>query len=164
MLVIRLARHGRNKYPVYRIVAADKRRAATSKYVAVLGNYNPHTKDIVLNKEKIEMYLSNGAQASDRVLRLLKAEGIKLPSWANIHDRNKAPKNQAEAEDEKAAEGAEGVETAEANADATEAKAEDKKTDVGTAKEADEAKGEAEAQEKAAEAAEEASKEEKQPE
>ncbi|MFO0862338.1 MAG: 30S ribosomal protein S16 [Candidatus Saccharibacteria bacterium] len=161
MLVIRLARHGRNKYPVYRIVAADKRRAATSKYVAILGNYNPHTKEIVLNKEKIEMYLSNGAQASDRVLRLLKAEGIKLPSWANIHDRNKAPKNQEEASSDAAPEG---VETAEATADVTEAKAEDQKTDVGTAKEADEVKNEAEAQEKAAEAAEEASKEEKQPE
>lgn len=164
MLVIRLARHGRNKYPVYRIVAADKRRAATSKYVAVLGNYNPHTKAIVLDKEKIEMYLSNGAQASDRVLRLLKAEGIKLPSWANIHDRNKAPKNQEEAEAEKASEGAEGVETAEATADATEAKAEDLKTDVGTAKEEDEVKDQAQAQENAAEGAEAADKETKQPE
>ncbi len=161
MLVIRLARHGRNKYPVYRIVAADKRRAATSKYVAVLGNYNPHTKEIVLDKEKIEKYLNNGAQASDRVLRLLKAEGIKLPHWANIHDRNKAPKNQEEASDEKAAEGAEGVETAEASADTAETKAEDQKTDVGTAKEAEEAESQAEAQEKAAKASEEVSKEEK---
>ncbi len=164
MLVIRLARHGRNKYPVYRIVAADKRRAATSKYVAILGNYNPHTKEIVLNKEKIEMYLSNGAQASDRVLRLFKAEGIKLPTWATIHDRNKAPKNQEEAEGEKTTETAEGVETAEASVESTEAKAEDQKTDVGTAKETDEVKGEAEAQEKAAEAAEEVSKNDKQPE
>ncbi len=164
MLVIRLARHGRNKYPVYRIVAADKRRAATSKYVANLGNYNPHTKEIVLDKEKIEMYLGNGAQASDRVLRLLKAEGVKLPSWANIHDRNKAPKNPEEAETEKPAEG---VETAEASTESTEEKAEDQKTDVGTAKEADEVKTEVEAQEKAADAAEEANKEvkeEKQPE
>lgn len=160
MLVIRLARQGRNKYPVYRVVAADKRRAATSKFVAILGHYNPHTKEIVLNKEKIEMYLGNGAQASDRVLRLLKAEGVKLPAWAKTHDRNKAPKNVEEevaATEEKPAQdgepAAEGVETAEAAVEATEPKAEEEKIDVGTVKETDDKKGEDDAQEKAADAA-----------
>jgi small subunit ribosomal protein S16 len=167
MLVIRLARQGRTKYPVYRVVAADQRRAATSKYVANLGHYNPHTKEIVLHKEKIEMYLSNGAQASDRVLRLLKAEGIKLPAWATTHDRNKAPKKVEEAAEATPEAPADGVETAEAEAEAAEPKAEEEKVDVGTAKEADEPKVEKEATEKAADAAvAEAQKEqaEKQPE
>jgi small subunit ribosomal protein S16 len=92
MVVIRLARVGRKKYPVYRIVAADKARSVTSKYLAVLGTYNPHTKQIELDKELIKQFLDNGAQASDRVLRLFKANGVDLPKWANIHDRNKAPK------------------------------------------------------------------------
>lgn len=160
MLVIRLARQGRNKYPVYRVVAADKRRAATSKFVAILGHYNPHTKDIVLNKEKIEMYLGNGAQASDRVLRLLKAEGVTLPAWAKTHDRNKAPKNVEEESpvtEEKPVEdsepAAEGVETASAAADVAEPKAEEEKVDVGSAKEADDKAAEDDAQEKAADAA-----------
>jgi len=173
MLVIRLARQGRTKYPVYRLVAADKRRAATSKFVAILGHYNPHTKEIVLNKEKIEMYLGNGAQASDRVLRLLTAEGVKLPAWAKTHDRNKAPKKaeeEAATEETPAAEpkeGAEGVETAQAEAETAEPKAEEEKVDVGTEKEAEEKKTEADTQEKAADAAvAEAKKEEaeKQPE
>ena len=41
MVVIRLARGGRVKHAIYRIVAADKRRSATSKYLAILGTYNP---------------------------------------------------------------------------------------------------------------------------
>lgn len=92
MVVIRLARGGRKKYPVYRIVAADKRRAATSKFLAILGTYNPHTKELKLNKDDIKTYLDNGAQASDRVLRLFKSDGIELPDWAKTHDRMKKPK------------------------------------------------------------------------
>jgi small subunit ribosomal protein S16 len=167
MLVIRLARQGRTKYPVYRIVAADQRRAATSKFVSILGHYNPHTKEIVLKKDEIEKYLNNGAQASDRVLRLLKAEGVKLPSWAKTHDRNKAAKKVEEENNDKTAESdvsttkdttneteeskpVDGTETANSAAEAVEPKAEDQKVDVGTIKEAEDKKSEAEAQDKAA--------------
>lgn len=156
MLVIRLARQGRTKYPVYRVVAADQRRAATSKFVAILGHYNPHTKEIVLKKEKIEAYLNNGAQASDRVLRLLKAEGVKLPKWAKTHDRNKPAKKAEEevASDKPETEKAtEGVETAQAQTDTVEAKAEAQKTDVGTEKEAEAKQAEAKTQEKVADVA-----------
>ena len=59
MLVIRLARGGRKKYPVYRIVAAEKRRAATGKFVAVLGHYNPHTKDLVIKKDELKKFIEN---------------------------------------------------------------------------------------------------------
>jgi small subunit ribosomal protein S16 len=96
MVVIRLARGGRVKQAIYRIVAADKRRSATSKFLDVLGTYNPHTKEIKLNKELTEKYLSNGAQPSDRVLRLLQSEGIKTPEWAKTHDRFKKSKKEAE--------------------------------------------------------------------
>jgi small subunit ribosomal protein S16 len=177
MLVIRLARQGRTKYPTYRIVAADKRRAATSKFVAILGHYNPHTKEIVLKKDEIEAYLNNGAQASDRVLRLLKTEDVKLPNWAKIHDRNKAPKAEAKDEGESGkdkvdesttpdlssetleSKPAEGVKTAQAETEAAEPKAEEQKINVGTTKELEEKKEQAEAQEKAADAATEATKE-----
>ncbi len=100
MVVIRLARGGRKKYPVYRIVAANKQRSVTSKFLAVLGTYNPHTKDIQLNKEEIQTYLKNGAQASDRVLRLFKANGIELPKWVAIHDRHKKPKVKDEGDEQ----------------------------------------------------------------
>ena len=96
MVVIRLARGGRVKQAIYRIVAADKRRSATSKFLDVIGTYNPHTKELKLDKELLEKYLSNGAQPSDRVIRLLQADGAKLPAWAKPHDRFKKPKGEAE--------------------------------------------------------------------
>ncbi len=102
MVVIRLARVGRNKYAIYRIVAADKRRAATGKFLAILGQYNPHTKEIHLDTEQIQKYLSNGAQASDRVLRLLQANGVDVPKWAATHDRFKKSKQEAVETPEKA--------------------------------------------------------------
>lgn len=165
MVVIRLARHGRHKYPTYRIVAADKRRAATSKFLAILGTYNPHTKEITLKKEEIAQYLSNGAQASDRVLRILKAEGVDLPAWAKTHDRNKKPKKEPEVKvEEKTEDKSEGssdgqveaatAEVASQEAAKAEEKAEDVKTDVGTVAEADDKTKEAEATEKVAEAVE----------
>lgn len=109
MVVIRLSRVGRLKYAVYRIVAADKRRAATSKNLDVLGTYNPHTKSLNIDKEKVAKYLNNGAQPSDRVIRLLQNEGIELPKWAKPHDKFKKPKKEEdiEATNEVAAEVAE---------------------------------------------------------
>ena len=162
MVVIRLARHGRHKYPTYRIVAADKRRAATSKFLAILGTYNPHTKEVTLKKEEIAVYMSKGAQASDRVLRILKNEGVELPEWAKTHDRNKAPKAEPkeETEGDKAADTE--ATTAEVASDAAEAadtKAEEVKADAGTAKEADQQEAAAETTEKVADAVEETVKE-----
>lgn len=159
MVVIRLARQGRKKYSVYRIVAADKRRAATSKFLEVLGTYNPHTKEIVLKEEEIQKYLDNGAQASDRVLRILKSEGVKLPSWAKIHDRNKAPKK-PEDESTSKEKPIEKTEVTEVSAD-IEKKAEAVKEDVGTVKELEDKANETKAQQDSAAAAEDTAQEQK---
>jgi small subunit ribosomal protein S16 len=152
MVVIRLARVGRKKYPIYRIVAAEKARAVTSKYLAILGTYNPHTKDIELNKEEIQNYLDHGAQASDRVLRLFKANGIKLPKWAVIHDRNKAPKKK-EGEESAPAEASAEAEVAADASDTAEAKAEQTKDTAGTAEAVDKQKQDVATEEKTADAA-----------
>jgi small subunit ribosomal protein S16 len=90
MLVIRLARTGRSKYPTYRIVAADSARATTGRFVAQLGHYNPHTKELVVKREEVEKYLSTGAQPSNTVIKLLLREGVTLPAWAKL--KTKAPK------------------------------------------------------------------------
>lgn len=150
MVVIRLARGGRKKYPVYRIVAADKRRAATSKFLAVLGTYNPHTKELKLNKEEIQTYLSNGAQASDRVLRLFKSDGIELPGWAKTHDRMKKPKVK-EGEGSETAAKPKDEAAAEVAAEASEG-AEDKATSVDDAETAATEEAVAEDQKEATEA------------
>jgi small subunit ribosomal protein S16 len=85
MLVIRLQRTGRKGHAQFRVVVQDSRRTPTSgRVVAALGSYNPHSKAIILDKEKAAKYLSNGAQPSDRVVRLLQAEGVKLPSWVKV--------------------------------------------------------------------------------
>lgn len=82
MLVIRLQRTGRKGHAQFRVVVQDSRRTPTSgRVVAALGNYNPHTKEAKLDIETAAKYLSNGAQPSDRVVRLFQAEGIALPKW-----------------------------------------------------------------------------------
>ncbi len=90
MLVIRLARTGRNKYPTYRIVAAESARAATGKHVAVLGNYNPHTKELVIKRDETLARLQHGAQPSNTVIKLLQREKVELPEWVKL--KTKAPK------------------------------------------------------------------------
>ena len=87
MLVIRMQRTGRKGHAQFRVVVQDSRRTPTSgKIVAALGSYNPHTKTATIDKEKAVTYINNGAQPSDRVVRLLKAEGVKLPKWVKASE------------------------------------------------------------------------------
>lgn len=82
MLAIRMQRLGRKGHPTYRVVVQDSRQTPTSgKVVAMLGSYDPHTKQTTLVKEKSQLFLDNGAQPSERVVKLLVNEGIKLPKW-----------------------------------------------------------------------------------
>ena len=93
MLAIRMQRNGRSHYPTYRIVVQEAQRHPLSgRVVAEVGNYNPHTKQTTLDKEKIEFYLKNGAQPSSRVAFIFKKNKIKLPDWYK-----EAPKKQAKA-------------------------------------------------------------------
>ena len=76
MVVIRLSRGGAKKRPFYHVVAADKRRARDSRYIERLGYFNPIAtgKEIRLhlNAERIQYWISQGAQPSERVQQLLK--------------------------------------------------------------------------------------------
>lgn len=131
MLVIRMQRVGRKGLAQFRVVVQDSRRTPTSgRVVAALGHYNPHTKEIVINKEKAQFYLDNGAQPSDRVVLLLKSEGVKLPKWVEVpakqdgkirHPeklRRNQPKEEAPVEDAPAEEVAEQAPETEATAEA----------------------------------------------
>lgn len=95
MLVIRLQRTGRKGHAQFRVVVQDSRRTPTSgRIVAALGSFNPHAKTATLDKEKAAYYLEHGAQPSDRVARLLKAEGVKLPSWVKLEsDKTRTIRN-----------------------------------------------------------------------
>lgn len=90
MLVIRMQRTGRKGHAQFRVVVQDSRRTPTSgRIVAALGSYNPHSKAAILDKEKASFYLEHGAQPSERVIRLLQAEGVKLPSWVKVSTLDK---------------------------------------------------------------------------
>ncbi len=87
MLAIRMQRTGRKGHAQFRVIVQESRLTPTSgKVVARLGSYDPHAKTVVLDKEKAVFYLGHGAQPSDRVARLLKAEGVKLPDWVKLQD------------------------------------------------------------------------------
>jgi small subunit ribosomal protein S16 len=75
---LRLARVGSKKNPIYRIVAADERSPRDGKFLEIVGRYNPQTdpSTIVIDEERAKHWLSNGAQPTDAVKRLLKTQNI----------------------------------------------------------------------------------------
>lgn len=84
MLAIRLQRNGRKGMPLYRIVVQEAQRHPLSgRIVAQVGTYNPHTKATGLDKDLARKFLDNGAQPSSRVVRIFKAEGVKMPKWVD---------------------------------------------------------------------------------
>lgn len=85
MLTIRLQRGGRKGHPQYRVIVQDSRFSPTSgRYSALIGTYNPHTKEFTVDAEKATKYLNNGAQPSDRVALLLAKAGVELPKWVKV--------------------------------------------------------------------------------
>ncbi len=73
MVKIRLQRVGKKKEPFYHIVVADSRSPRDGKIIEQLGTYNPMTEPstIVLNKEKVEQWIKNGAKPTDTVKALI---------------------------------------------------------------------------------------------
>ena len=90
MLAIRLQRVGRKGYPVYRLAVQEAQRHPSSgRVIAYVGTYNPHTKDANVQVELAQKYLDNGAQPTPRVVKLLAAAGVKLPTWVKQADDSK---------------------------------------------------------------------------
>jgi small subunit ribosomal protein S16 len=75
---LRLTRVGSKKNPIYRIVAADSRSPRDGKFIEIIGRYNPqHEPSLIeVDEEKAKKWLSNGAQPSETVAKLLKIKGI----------------------------------------------------------------------------------------
>lgn len=75
-VVIRLARFGSKHEPRYRITVADSRKYVTGKFLEVIGHYNPlaqgQEKKVVLDQERLQDWISKGAQPSDRVKHVMK--------------------------------------------------------------------------------------------
>ena len=75
---IRLARVGSKKNPIYRVVVADSRSPRDGKFIEIVGRYNPQTQPstIEIDEAKVKDWISKGAQPTDSVRRLMKAQGI----------------------------------------------------------------------------------------
>jgi small subunit ribosomal protein S16 len=71
--MIRLARIGARKQPYYRVVVIEKDRARNGRPVEVVGTYNPRTNpaSVDLKRDRIDYWVSKGAQLSDRVGKLV---------------------------------------------------------------------------------------------
>jgi small subunit ribosomal protein S16 len=72
VLMIRLARVGARKQPHYRVVVIEKDRARNGRSIEVVGTYNPRTEPATINlvRERIDYWVSNGAQMSTTVAKL----------------------------------------------------------------------------------------------
>lgn len=93
MLAIRLQRLGRKAAPVYRVAVQEAQRHPSSgRVVAYVGTYNPHTKEVKLDAEKVSTYLKNGAQPTPRVVKILQDAKIALPAWVKTDRPDKAAK------------------------------------------------------------------------
>jgi small subunit ribosomal protein S16 len=116
---IRLARGGSKKRPFYSIVASDSRMPRDGRFLEKLGTYNPllpkDSEDRVkMNMERVQYWLSQGAQPTDRIARMLEAAGVKEKSTrANLKKAEPGEKAKKRAE-EKAAKSAKAAEAAKA--------------------------------------------------
>ena len=119
---IRLARGGSKKRPFYRIVAADARMPRDGRYIEKLGTYNPLlAKDnedrVQMDVERVKYWLSQGAQPTDRISRMLEAAGV-VEKKVRANPIKGAPGQKAVARaEEKAAKAAEAAEAAAAPAE-----------------------------------------------
>jgi small subunit ribosomal protein S16 len=74
MVVIRLTRFGTKKKPYYRIVAVDREKPRESRYIELLGQYNPLSDPalVKIDMEKYTQWIQKGAQPSETVKSLVK--------------------------------------------------------------------------------------------
>ncbi len=94
MVRIRLSRAGRTHLAFYKIVVTPLREKRDSKFIEQLGYYSPHTKEIKLEKERVEYWLSVGAQPSDTVKRLFVRQGFIKATDKKVAFKN-APKKKS---------------------------------------------------------------------
>lgn len=109
---IRLARGGSKKRPFYRVVAADSRMPRDGRFIEKLGTYNPLlAKDseerVKLDMERVQYWLGEGAQPTDRVSRMLEAAGVLAKKDRNNPKKGEPHAKAKERAEEKAAKAAE---------------------------------------------------------
>ena len=105
-VVIRLARAGTKKRPVYHVVAADSRFPRDGRFIERLGHFNPllpkdNEARLKLDMDKVKTWIAKGAQPSDRVMRFLDAAGVAKREKRNNPERALPRKERKAAREEK---------------------------------------------------------------
>ncbi len=93
MLAIRMARVGRKKQAMFRIVVSEKKRDMYGDHLEIVGNYNPQSKVAVLKADRIKYWLSMGAVASASLQNLLIKQGVitgKKAKSVSLTDKRRA--------------------------------------------------------------------------
>src|ERR1700757_1841035 len=106
-VVIRLARAGTKKRPVYHVVVADSRFPRDGRFIERLGHFNPllpkdNAERLKLDMDKVKSWLAKGAQPSDRVTRFLDAAGVMKREKRNNPEKA-VPRKERKAQAEPAA-------------------------------------------------------------
>jgi small subunit ribosomal protein S16 len=87
MVKIRLRRMGKKKQPSYRVVVADSRSPRDGRFIETIGFYNPRTEPptVQIKEDRALYWLSQGAQPTDAVARLLRSKGT-LERFARLKE------------------------------------------------------------------------------
>lgn len=76
MVIIRLSRGGSKKRPFYHLTVADHHRSRNGRYIERVGFFNPQARGqeerLRIDRERVQYWVDNGAQLSERVSKLLK--------------------------------------------------------------------------------------------
>jgi len=114
---IRLARGGSKKRPFYAIVASDSRMPRDGRFLEKLGTYNPllpkdSEERVKMDLERVQYWLDQGAQPTDRVSRFLATAGVIEKKARNNPNKAEPGKKAKERAEEKAAKAASAAEAA----------------------------------------------------
>ena len=105
-LKLRLARAGTKKRPYYHVVVADARSPRDGRFIEKIGNYDPKLADkekrVTLVTERVQHWLSVGAQPTDRVARFFDAAGLLKREPRNNPEKAKPGKKATERAEERA--------------------------------------------------------------
>ena len=91
MVTLRMTRTGRNKYVAFRLVACDSRSPRDGRHIEILGHYDPHKKEdpkLTFDKERVEHWISLGAQPSTLVWNLLRKQGINKKTSRELRQKS----------------------------------------------------------------------------
>lgn len=97
MLTIRFQRVGRKNDAAFRVVLTERRSKPRSGQQEILGSYHPKTKQTVLKSERIQYWISKGAQLSDTVHNLLIKKGVIKGTKIHVSRKAEAKKEAASA-------------------------------------------------------------------